>query len=100
MTNFPVGERFSAGCQCSVARMIYASAPAKRTCARSGFPRRMVCQTLHKLRRIIRLAAILNLAYFGIEFAVARAIGSVSRGIAFEASLPNTEAAMGATGEG
>jgi Co/Zn/Cd efflux system component len=30
------------------------------------------------LRRVIRLVAILNLAYFGIEFAVARAIGSVS----------------------
>ena len=30
------------------------------------------------LRSIIRLVAILNLAYFGIEFAVAHAIGSVS----------------------
>ncbi len=30
------------------------------------------------LRGAIRLVAILNLAYFGIEFAVARAIGSVS----------------------
>jgi Co/Zn/Cd efflux system component len=30
------------------------------------------------LRRVVRLVAILNLAYFGIEFAVARAIGSVS----------------------
>jgi Co/Zn/Cd efflux system component len=30
------------------------------------------------LRRVIRLVAILNLAYFGIEFAVALAIGSVS----------------------
>ncbi len=30
------------------------------------------------LRRTIRLVAILNLAYFGIEFAVAHAIGSVS----------------------
>jgi Co/Zn/Cd efflux system component len=30
------------------------------------------------LRRAIRLVAILNLAYFGIEFAVALAIGSVS----------------------
>ena len=29
-------------------------------------------------RRAVRLVAILNLAYFGIEFAVARAIGSVS----------------------
>ena len=29
-------------------------------------------------RRIVRLAAILNLAYFGVEFAVALAIGSVS----------------------
>ena len=30
------------------------------------------------LRRVVRLVAILNLAYFGIEFAVAHAIGSVS----------------------
>jgi len=30
------------------------------------------------MRRIVRLAAILNLTYFGIEFAVALAIGSVS----------------------
>ena len=30
------------------------------------------------LRGAVRLVAILNLAYFGIEFAVARAIGSVS----------------------
>jgi Co/Zn/Cd efflux system component len=30
------------------------------------------------LRSVIRLVAILNLAYFGIEFAVALAIGSVS----------------------
>ena len=30
------------------------------------------------LRRVVRLVAILNLAYFGIEFAVARLIGSVS----------------------
>ena len=30
------------------------------------------------LRRVVRLVAILNLAYFGIEFAVALAIGSVS----------------------
>lgn len=30
------------------------------------------------LRRVVRLVAVLNLAYFGIEFAVARAIGSVS----------------------
>jgi Co/Zn/Cd efflux system component len=30
------------------------------------------------LRRVIRLVAILNFAYFGIEFAVARGIGSVS----------------------
>jgi Co/Zn/Cd efflux system component len=29
-------------------------------------------------RRVVRLVALLNLAYFGIEFAVARAIGSVS----------------------
>lgn len=31
-----------------------------------------------KLRSVVRLVAILNLAYFGIEFAVALAIGSVS----------------------
>lgn len=30
------------------------------------------------LRRVVRLVVILNLGYFGIEFAVARAIGSVS----------------------
>ncbi len=30
------------------------------------------------LRRIVGLVALLNLAYFGVEFAVARAIGSVS----------------------
>ncbi|SIR34222.1 Cation efflux family protein [Rhizobium sp. RU35A] len=30
------------------------------------------------LRRVVRLVALLNLAYFGIEFTVARAIGSVS----------------------
>lgn len=30
------------------------------------------------LRRIVRLVAVLNLGYFGIEFAVARTIGSVS----------------------
>jgi Co/Zn/Cd efflux system component len=30
------------------------------------------------LRRVVRLVAVLNLAYFGIEFAVAVAIGSVS----------------------
>ena len=30
------------------------------------------------LRRVVRLVAILNLGYFGIEFAVALAIGSVS----------------------
>jgi Co/Zn/Cd efflux system component len=30
------------------------------------------------MRRVVRLAAILNLAYFGVEFAVATAIGSVS----------------------
>ncbi len=34
--------------------------------------------TDHHLRRVVRLVAVLNLAYFGIEFAVARAIGSVS----------------------
>jgi len=31
-----------------------------------------------RLRRVVRLVAILNLAYFGIEFAAALAIGSVS----------------------
>jgi Co/Zn/Cd efflux system component len=30
------------------------------------------------LRRVVRLVALLNLAYFGVEFAVALAIGSVS----------------------
>lgn len=32
----------------------------------------------HTLRQVARLVVLLNLAYFGIEFAVARAIGSVS----------------------
>jgi Co/Zn/Cd efflux system component len=32
----------------------------------------------HDLRRVVGLVAVLNLAYFGIEFGVARAIGSVS----------------------
>src|SRR5882724_12339204 len=31
-----------------------------------------------KLRRVVIVVAILNLAYFGLEFAVALAIGSVS----------------------
>jgi Co/Zn/Cd efflux system component len=30
------------------------------------------------LRRVVRLVAVLNLSYFGVEFAVALAIGSVS----------------------
>jgi Co/Zn/Cd efflux system component len=30
------------------------------------------------LRRVVRLVALLNLSYFGVEFAVASAIGSVS----------------------
>jgi Co/Zn/Cd efflux system component len=34
--------------------------------------------TDHNLRRVVRLVAVLNLAYFGLEFAVARVIGSVS----------------------
>jgi len=34
--------------------------------------------TDHQLRRVVRLVAVLNLAYFGIEFTVARMIGSVS----------------------
>jgi Co/Zn/Cd efflux system component len=32
----------------------------------------------HQLRRVVRLVAVLNLAYFGIEFVIARVIGSVS----------------------
>jgi Co/Zn/Cd efflux system component len=32
----------------------------------------------HTLRRAVRLVAFLNFAYFGIEFGIARAIGSVS----------------------
>jgi len=32
----------------------------------------------NSLRRVVRFVAILNLAYFGVEFAVALAIGSVS----------------------
>jgi Co/Zn/Cd efflux system component len=34
--------------------------------------------TEHSLRLVIRVVAILNLAYFGVEFAVSRLIGSVS----------------------
>ncbi len=34
--------------------------------------------TGHSLQRVVRLVAVLNLAYFGIEFDVARVIGSVS----------------------
>ena len=34
--------------------------------------------TDHHFRRVVWLVAILNIAYFGIEFTVARAIGSVS----------------------
>jgi len=34
--------------------------------------------TDYHLRRVVALVALLNLAYFGIEFAVARSIGSVS----------------------
>src|SRR6266568_4776640 len=33
---------------------------------------------MNELRKIVLLVATLNLAYFGVEFAVARAIGSVS----------------------
>jgi Co/Zn/Cd efflux system component len=35
-------------------------------------------QDADPLRRVVRLIALLNLAYFGVEFAVALAIGSVS----------------------
>jgi Co/Zn/Cd efflux system component len=34
--------------------------------------------TDQNLRRVVRLVTVLNLAYFGVEFVVARAIGSVS----------------------
>lgn len=34
--------------------------------------------TDHHLRRVVRLVAVLNLGYFGVEFTVARAIESVS----------------------
>jgi Co/Zn/Cd efflux system component len=37
-----------------------------------------VMQTGQALRRVVRLVALLNLAYFGVEFTVALAIGSVS----------------------
>jgi Co/Zn/Cd efflux system component len=41
--------------------------------------RRMELEISHQaLQRIIRLVALINLAYFGIELAAARAIGSVS----------------------
>ncbi len=35
-------------------------------------------ETGHDLRRAVRRVALLNIAYFGIEFSVARVIGSVS----------------------
>jgi divalent metal cation (Fe/Co/Zn/Cd) transporter len=35
-------------------------------------------KSMASLRRTVALVALLNLAYFGVEFAVARAIGSVS----------------------
>jgi Co/Zn/Cd efflux system component len=38
----------------------------------------MIDTSDQNLRRIVRIVALLNLGYFGIEFAVARAIGSVS----------------------
>jgi Co/Zn/Cd efflux system component len=38
----------------------------------------MTQQAPANLRRAVRLVAILNLAYFAIEFAVALAIGSMS----------------------
>ncbi len=38
----------------------------------------MPVPTSHALRRVVRLVALLNLGYFGVEFAVAVAIGSVS----------------------
>jgi Co/Zn/Cd efflux system component len=45
----------------------------------SGITCRTASEIPHQaLRRTVRLVALLNLAYFGIEFAVARAIGSVS----------------------
>ena len=31
-----------------------------------------------RLRKVVVIVAVLNLAYFGVEFAVARTIGSVS----------------------
>lgn len=37
-----------------------------------------IALTNHSLRRALGVVALLNLAYFGIEFAVARRIGSVS----------------------
>jgi Co/Zn/Cd efflux system component len=37
-----------------------------------------VSSSNHGLSRIVRLVALLNLSYFGVEFAVALAIGSVS----------------------
>jgi Co/Zn/Cd efflux system component len=38
----------------------------------------LVPSSNHGLSRIVRLVAVLNLGYFGVEFAVALAIGSVS----------------------
>jgi Co/Zn/Cd efflux system component len=41
-------------------------------------PARAGSEDLERLRRAVRVVAILNLAYFGVEFAVAKSIGSVS----------------------
>lgn len=38
----------------------------------------MNAPTDSRLRRVVRLIGLLNLGYFGIEFAVALAIGSVA----------------------
>src|SRR5438093_7752922 len=51
-------------------------APPKERCMDSHVPHARTHGAV--LRRAVRLVALLNLGYFGVEFAVALAIGSVS----------------------
>lgn len=59
------------------------SAPGRPLNADAFFPTEAVLEANGylgdgRLRRVVRLVALLNLGYFGVEFAVALAIGSVS----------------------
>src|SRR5215210_4146570 len=56
--------------------------PCSSACSSSGSSYRVVALSIphadNALRRMVRIVALLNLSYFGIEFAVALAIGSVA----------------------